>query len=215
MFEKFTSAGGQDFRQRYLGTFGFYRDGEMKQLCQLTRINTESSPPYVEFKDERDQLFMLRADSKVEARGFEFLPPKNVWCNTKDGIPLLVERVPARQYLRGICDRNTAIRDLAGEQQPVDFTTLTKLYATPITIAEAVAAFKKVRRDKAASGIAISNQFVVSEAYSRIKCFNTTIGKCRYDEKADTFSVTLEDPDMWLTEVTDAFQRAGLEATIK
>lgn len=215
MFEKFTSSGASDFRQRYIGTFGFFRDGDMKVLCRLTNIQAEGGTPFVEFKDHKGQEYMLRADSKVESRGFEFLPPKNVWCNTSLGIPLLVERVPARQYSRGICDRNTSIRDLSSTMYPVDFETLLKLYDDPITVTQAMEAFLKVRKDKVGAGIAISPQFAVSEVYNRINCFNTKIGKCEYDEDKHSFAVILEDPDMWLTEVTDAFHRAGLEATVK
>lgn len=215
MFEKFTSAGGGDFRQRYLGTFGFYRDGAQRVLSKLTEINIEHTSPHVVFTNKDGDKFVLRADSKRDDRGFEFLPPKNVWSNTAEGIPLLVQRVPARQYQRGICDRNTRIEDFSGNTQEINFEVLDKLYATPIGVAEAFAAFKKNVRNDVNVGLAVSSQFAVSEAHNSIKCFNIRIGRCRFDPKEEVFKISLDDPSMWLTEVTDAFHRAGIGAEIK
>lgn len=213
MFEKFTSAGSRDFQQRYQGTYGFFRDGDVRELSQLVRVNTDASPPYVEFRGADGRLFYIRADSKHENRGFQFLPPKSAYYNTEDGVPLLVQRIPARQYLRGVCDRNTQITNMSGDAFPVDFENLTKLFLKKVSIATAVEAMEKVYRDKSAAGIAISQQFAISIPFGRIKCFNATIGRCDYKDK--TFNVTLDDPDMWLTEVTDAFHRANLKATVK
>lgn len=212
MFEKFLSANSQDFRQRYQGTFGFFVGDGQEELCQLHRIITDATPQYVEFRSADGREFYIRADSKHD-RGFRFIPPKAAWYNTKDGVPLLVGRIPARQFLRGLCDRNTSITDFNQETYPIDFTTLTKLFLDKVSVSDALVQMDKVMCQKRGAGIAISPQFCVSPAFSRIKCFNATIGKCDY--KDGTFAVSLEDPDTWLTEVTDAFRRAKLEATVK
>lgn len=215
MFEKFTSGGSADFRQRYQGTYGFFHYEGKKTLVMLSEITTERTRPEVIFTDEAGAKYLLRADSKVEDCGFSFIPPKNAWVNCADGVPLLVSRVPARQYQRGICDRNTSIVNWEGEGYTVNFTNLTKLYDTKVGIKEAYQAFLKSRKNKRSAGLAISSQFCVSDTFKHIKCFNAVIGKCTFDEKTESFNITLNDPEMWLTEVTDAFHRAEIGANVK
>jgi len=149
---------------------------------ELSRIVTDYTPNYVEFVTETGGKFCIKADSKHD-RGFEFIPPRSAWHNVEDGIPLLVQRVPARQFLRGICDRNIQISDLNQGLYPVDFSTLAKLYSEKMDISTALAQMEKAMKDKAAAGIAISEQFAISIAYSRIKCFNATIGRCTYKDE--------------------------------
>jgi len=45
-----------------------------------------------------------------------------------------------------------------------------------------------------------------------LSCFDVSIGT--YESKAESFKVKLDDPDLWHTEVSDAFRRAELQVEI-
>jgi len=213
MFEKFTSAESNDFRQRYLGTYGFFTRKGNKTLTKLVAINADGAASTVEFEDKDRLKYLLKADSMEEGLGFEFLPPKSAYYNTKDGEPLLVSRIPARQYLRGLCDKNTEIRNFVASVG-VSFDTLEKIFGTTVPIPEAFAAMKDAEaRGSLSAGLAISAAFVVSPSYKFIRCFNQTIGLCTL--KGDLFEIELDSPELWQQEVTDAFRRANLKVEFK
>lgn len=214
MFEKFTAANAGDFRQRYQGTFGFFIDGDKKTLSQLTEVGTGGSRPGVVFHDRNGEKYLLRSDSTQDRRGFEFLPPKSAWYNTKDGVALLVSRVPARQYQRGLCSKNTSLRDTADIEYPVDFKNLIKIFEDRVTVQEALATVLK-NSGNPHLGIAISPQFAINIAFKTIKCFATTIGEVIYSKVDEVFTVTLNSPDLWGIEVKDAFARSNLKVVIK
>ena len=77
MFEKFLSANVESFRQRYEGTYGFYRDEKKKRL--LVRLDS-ISPEECVFVNADGIDFRLRVDTSRDI-GFEFLPPKSAWRN--------------------------------------------------------------------------------------------------------------------------------------
>lgn len=213
MFEKFTSEGSNDFRQRYLNTFGYFEANGKRTLVKLAKIFTDSRDKYVEFVDQDGAEYKVVADAKNDDVGFRFLPPKSSWYNRKDGCPILLTRVATKQYLRGICDKNTNIVNLRGGRVNVDFPALSSIFEEKITPKEVVDhAFAMYRGGILAAGVAISPQFVVGFASETIKCFNHVIGNCIYDGKK--FNVKLLDAKGW-PEVDEAFKRAGLEAEVK
>lgn len=210
MFEKFTAIGANDFKQRYQGTYGFFTRGDKKYLTRLENVYV-GGQSYVEFVDRNGMEYKLLQDSKEDNCGFEFIPPKCAFYNTKEGSPRIINRIPARQYQRGICDRNTSIKDLIGRSFNVDFKILAALFEEVPSIAEALAA--AIKSSAADRGVAISPQFAVGLNEQTIKCFNTTIGRCTYDK--GIFTVTLESPELWQQEIKDAFSRAKLEVVFK
>ena len=127
MFEKFTSIESPNFRQRYQGTFGFFRKGEKKILVQLNSITTGDSRALVDFSDRNGIKYKLYSDSDDASVGFEFIPPKCQYHDTTEGT-FLVKRIAAKQYLRGICDRNTSIRTVNGNARTVGFDILHAIY---------------------------------------------------------------------------------------
>ena len=211
MFEKFTSLGVQDFKQRYQGTYGFFTNKGKRHLTRLENVVTSGGVSYVEFVDRVGMEYKLLQDAKDDTCGFEFIPPKCAFYNTSKGAPYIVNRVPARQYQRGICDRNTSIKDLTGRSYPVDFKTLVALFEDVTSVHAALEAALKSESD--ARGIAISQQFAISLSEQTIKCFNTVIGRCVYQDKK--FTVTLESPELWQQEIMDAFKRSNLEVVFK
>lgn len=208
MFEKFTSAGAGDFRQRYNGTFGYFTRKGMRMLTQLRTIQSDGRSPCVDFIDKDGVEYKLMSDSQDETTGFEFLPPKSSWYNTDKGNPLLVTRIASKQYLRGICDRNTKVRNLMQTSQPINFATLGTIFDSKVTPREALD-LMKASKDKA-TGVAISPHFAVMPS-GYIYCFEQAIGHTDYDKETDTFKVSLTQKDLWIQEVTDAFRRSKIK----
>jgi hypothetical protein len=209
MFEKFTSIGATDFKQRYQGTYGIFLwsdkiTGEKKRkLVRLDAINTDRGQFSVTFVDSDGSNYTLLPDTPDDY-GFEFLPPRSAYYNTRNGEPWLIKRIASKQYSRGLCDKNTHISNLVGKRLPTGFEIKT-------TITDALKVAEKVLSTSA--GIALSSQFSISFVDKRVRCFESRIGTL--DEYKDgKFYVSLENPELWGTEIRDAFRRANLEATV-
>lgn len=206
MFEKFTSVDAANFRQRYLNTFGFFRQEDRpKLLVKLNRIDTT-----VGFVDKDGIGYGLNADSDKDI-GFEFLPPKAGWHNAADGA-WLVKRVAARQWSRGISRANTQIATPSGQSSTVDFAILAQLYENTTPIEAALKRFNLLRpRDT--GYLAVSEQFAVC-LNGTLLCFDNVIGSYTREDNTKPFRITLEDPNFWRQEITDAFRRANIPMEI-
>lgn len=195
MFEKFLSGNAREFAQRYEGTYGFFRDEQgKKSLVRLDAVRDSTC-----FFSNRIGLeFHLNADTEKNI-GFEFIPPKAQFYNTDIGA-LLVTRVAARQFQRGITHRNTSIRLLVKNgfgNYPVDFTNLEKIYLKATT---PVDAFKNWGEHS----VAISNNIAMSPKGDKVYLWDKVIGV--YTKLDRHFMIKLEEPLLWRTEVTDAFK---------
>lgn len=196
MFEKFTSGNIESFRQRYEGTYGFYRDESKKRLLvKLTEVR-ESRCTFV----NADGIeFHLNSDSARDI-GFEFLPPRSAWYNTQEGA-YYTERVASRQFQRGITGKNVLIHSLLGHMTParVDFGTLSMIFdSKPFDMEASLDTLKKGR------SLAISPQFALDPATSQIYLFGDIIGTYKQDKQ--NFQFKLNEPGLWKTEITDALR---------
>lgn len=200
MFEKFTSVDAHDFRQRYLNTFGFFRRGEFRQLSKITSIDR-----VVQFVDRDGVTYTLNPDTDNDV-GFEFLPPKSGWHNMKEGA-MLVRRIAARRWLRGVHQQNISIMTPMGHRAPVDFEALAEIYENATPKANALKTFQA--KGGKTSFLALSDQFAVSWADQDIYCLDVRIGN--YKEVNGSYHVSLNDQELWGTEVKDAFTRSGLK----
>jgi hypothetical protein len=205
MFEKFTRRDAGDFRQRYLGTFGFFRRGDSKPL--LTKINSIDN--VVTFSDKDGISYTLNPDTPNDI-GFEFIPPKAAWHNTTDGA-YLVKRIPARQWLRGVSPKNTSIATPHGKKAVVDFPILEQIYGKTYPMTKAQEAFYK--QASRTGFLAISDQIAVDYSLKQVWCLDMTIGSWEGDP-ASLFKIKLNDPELWNTEVRDAFNRAEMKMEI-
>ena len=196
MFEKFLSANAADFRQRYEGTFGFYRDENGKRL--LTKLSHIREDVCI-FTDARDVEYRLNPNAEKNI-GFEFIPPRAAFYNVVDGAALVC-RVAARQFQRGLSSKNTGIYLLNGNlrQQRVGFPMLTKIYLQAIPPRMAYANWN------ALPSVAITKQLACSEG--RLYMFENVIGS--YTKEGDHFKVALDEPDLWRTEIQDGFKSIG------
>ena len=200
MFEKFTSVDSADFKQRYLGTYGFFRSSEKRTLVQIKGIAANK----VTFIDRNKLDYFLQADSTADV-GFEFVPPKSSYYNIKGGECVLISRIPSRQYLRGVCHRNTSIKGLNSGPMSIDFETLASVFESEETVQSALTASLA-----SGQGFAISPQFAISLMMQQLYCFDTPIGSVKVNPTTRVFEVDLLQPDLWGVEVRDAFQRNGL-----
>ena len=201
MFEKFMTTNIGDFRQRYRGTFGFFHRDNEKTLVCLENVDTERRT--VVFRDIKGNDFTLIVNHDDNI-GFSFIAPKAQWHNTQYG-PLLVGRIPQKQYRRGICEANTSIVGASGTIFPVDFVRLNAIFVEPTSFEETLQKLEAA---------AISPQFMVNLHTKRIKCMSTNIGSCGRDGKG-VFQVKLDDAELFRQEVLDAFKRANLEVNLK
>lgn len=205
MFEKFTSGDAQNFRQRYINTFGFFRQQREKRLLvKINRIDTQ-----VGFVDKDGISYSLNPDSENDV-GFEFLPPKAGWHNTTDG-GWLIRRRASRQWQRGICENNTSITTPRGMQAAVGFDMLSQIYENRQTLSESLKRFNQEKKYDTGF-LAISEQFALCKPTKQVFCYETAIGK--FEAQDQLFKIVLEDLDMWKTEIGDAARRIDLEVEI-
>lgn len=123
MITSLTSRNHQDFRQRYLRTFGYLlTESGNKKFVEVT--NSGSGAVYFKAGDELE--FHAVVNSGVK---FEFIPVTRGWFNASDGNVYFLERVPARQWRRGICQDNTRIHNIKGfKEVVVEYTVLNSIF---------------------------------------------------------------------------------------
>lgn len=104
MKDSYTDSNAADFKQRYQGTFCWYLnpEGNGRLLVRIDSVNSGE----VRFTDIYSRSLAAARNSGVE---FEFSPVERGWHTTTDGTLFLTERIPARQWKRGICEDNTAL----------------------------------------------------------------------------------------------------------
>jgi hypothetical protein len=101
MIDTPTSRNLADFKQRYLGVFGWFCNNTNKKLVYISGVNSKQ----VTFTDAEGAQYFAHIDAGVE---FEFAPVMRGWYNTPQGVFYMC-RVPARQWKRGVCLDNTFI----------------------------------------------------------------------------------------------------------
>lgn len=202
MFEKFTSAHQADFRQRYQGTFGFFVNNEEKKapmLCKLQFIEDK-----ITFLNAKGVSFEIVADTPRDI-GFLFLPPKSGFFNTKfDAV--YVERTAARQFQRGISDRNTRIFVLGETGFAAGAVTFKYLEAVFNEVLKPEKAWKRFLEKHAAS-YAISSQFAMNR--TRVWVFGVPIGNV-VDITDEKVVIKLAEA-LFKTELSDGFRNIGVK----
>jgi hypothetical protein len=102
MRDSLTSANHRDFGARYAGTYGWLVKPTGNMFVYLEDVENLR----IHFKVfGSDHRYHAKIDAGVE---FEFVPVDHGWFNTDDeDESYLLERVPARQWKRGIAQTNT------------------------------------------------------------------------------------------------------------
>ena len=201
MFEKFLSGNVESFRQRYEGTYGFYRDGRKRLLVRLAEITNYQCS----FVDAQNIAYKVYPDHPQEV-GFEFLPPKSAWYNTSEGA-VFAQRQATRQWQRGVTQKTLDLTLLKNGQpfpKRVDFRSLSEIYEKPILPKDAFVNLGK------GMSIAISGQFAFDcgQVYVLKECIG------QYQQDGTKFTIKLSEPELWRTEINDALSAMGCSASI-
>jgi len=105
MREQYNVSGWNDFRQRYQDTFGWYeRDGKPPLLVKLLSVDDSE----LRFQCKDGMTYHAKPD---KGNFFTFIPVMK-GVHYYGNCIVLVRRIPARQYKRGITTDNTAIVDI-------------------------------------------------------------------------------------------------------
>jgi hypothetical protein len=120
MKDTLTSLNHQDFKARYVNTFGWLlKDDGTRELVHVENSNEDR----VYFNAGGGKSYHANVDAGVH---FEFIPVNRGWFNATDGNVYYLQRQPARQWKRGICDSNTAMWSITNMNAPLK-VTLAKL----------------------------------------------------------------------------------------
>lgn len=120
MLEKFTSENAADFRQRYEHTFGWLHTSK-KHFVYVSAVGREQTY----FEDEHGTKMNLNLNSPYN---FEFIPVTNGYYYSTDNHIYYLQRVPARQWRRGICSANTSMTTIDGTQIEIDIKNLGSIF---------------------------------------------------------------------------------------
>lgn len=137
MFEKFTTEGGDTFRRRYEGTYGYFvnkTNPNLPLLVQLVSFEGNNGE-ILRFKRLDGIMFTLNANTEKEI-GFEFTPPEKRWYPHPVYGAVLGARRPARQFSRGLCDANYTlqyynVKNIRWEELPVNFQEVANILEGP------------------------------------------------------------------------------------
>lgn len=212
MLEKFSSEGWRDFQQRYEGTFGFYRDEKGKHLVRLVAVGDTACS----FVDAKGIDYILNADTERDI-GFDFLPPKSQYFNTKKGA-VYVQRIAARQFQRGISPKNIEIYRMADyglAPEKVGFQVLETIFNSDVATKTALQALL----DKKAPSAAISHNIALnsgcSESGTTASLFVLGNPVAMWKLEEGTVNVTMVDEEkLFAVEIADAFKRLGVPVNV-
>jgi hypothetical protein len=194
MFEKFTAANIETFRQRYLGTYGFFtREGKPEILVQIADI-TDGGCSFI---DESGLTYTLKSDSTSDI-GFTFAPPESRYYNTEKGLRLVLRKA-VRQFQRGITDKNVSIQvpGSAWKDEKVSFSTLKNVY-------NYIPALQAVAKGSVNSGVAVSPFIALHNGL--IYLLDEVIGSFKEYLEDKSIEVKFSEPELWGNEVINALK---------
>ncbi len=104
MLDTLTMYNRDDFNQRYARSYGWFIHPETgaKTLVYVRKVERDK----VTFETEKGEFYAY-SGTNVQ---FEFLPITRGWFHTSNFGPVILQRVPAKQFSRGISDSNTSVR---------------------------------------------------------------------------------------------------------
>lgn len=195
MRDSFTSSNSDDFRQRYVGTYGRYTlDSGKKITVSITEMDSNT----LYFEDLAGAQFSTKVNSGVE---FEFYPVNKILKNYRDTI-LYSTRRPARQWQRGMSSANTTVIDIGrGEVK------LTSKIAD-ILLDPGVDNYVEIYNQYLGG---YRKNFLISDKF----CVDNQGQVCVYALRIGEYSEgTLKVVPLFIQEVRDAVRRANLQLKV-
>lgn len=198
MKDTLTSRNHHDFRARYQGTYGYFIDPDNGKRTPVFVSGANANK--VTFIDADGRNLFANVDAGIE---FEFIPVDRGFFQTIDNHVYYLERVPARQWKRGICFENTKVcllKENLKLVQPDLLQLISKV--APINCVNSWAAWSTSRP------VALSKHFAISTE-QRLYFYNKCIGTVDHKEKV----IKLAN-DMLQQELSDLFRRNNMEVSI-
>lgn len=202
MLDTPTKAGAADFKQRYCNGYGIYITESKKRIVVYLHTMADGC---LFFRDINAQEYFVRFDTNAE---FEFLPSVKGW-HYQPTRAVLLARVPARQYNRGINHNNTTAmvysnRGFTGVE--VDHALVESLFGeSHPTLNDQVAAFLSGSTDFCV----LSSYFCLT--HKRVFLSNIQIGT--YTKTKTQATIILTNP-VAAQELTDLIARNNLPMTV-
>jgi len=166
MREEYKSEEWADFRQRYEGTYGWYEreEGKSPLLVRLDVVRENS----LSFVDASGFIYTAIPD---KGNNFQFIPVERGVYNLNNDV-VFCQRIPARQWRRGMCQANTAFVSMTGTQKYTgpSFPLLEQIFNPKPGAKTVLDNFMK-----SFEGIAALNH-TFSIIKNNVHCFNIVIG---------------------------------------
>lgn len=197
MKDSLTSSNHQDFRARYQGTYGYYVDPYTSKRLPVFVGNCNQHR--VTFNDITGRELHVNVDAGIE---FEFIPVDRGFFQVNKEV-FYLERVPARQWKRGICNENTRAYTLDGALRNIAAN-----YLEIITNMLPINCQSGWLLSKDGYPAALSKHFAISAA-NVLYFYNKEIGTV--DHATNTIKL---NNDMLLQEVTDLFRRNNIDVRV-
>lgn len=200
MLDSLTSNNWRDFRQRYVGTYGFFPTESGKKI--LVKV-ADAGQQQTTFIDKDHVIYHTYANKGTL---LEFIQVERGWYNTPEGAVLL-SRIPARQWQRGISDANTAMFVCKNTiiKRGLDFTTLDNIFSHPISLQDALVN----RHTKKVVSVALNKRFAVSGS-DTLYLYQRIVGQFSIKNQ----SIEIHDP-LFKQEIQDMNVRLGFFYQIK
>lgn len=202
MLDTPTKAGATDFKQRYCNGYGIYITESKKRIVVYLHTMTGGR---LHFRDVEGQEYFVNFDTNAE---FEFLPSVKGWHH-QDHRAVLLARVPARQYNRGINHHNTTamvFHGLGFGAVEVEHTLVDSLFGEPpAPVKERINPFLS----GAVSFCVLSSYFCLT--HGKVFLSNLQIGT--YTKTKTHATITLSNP-IASQELTDLITRNSLPMSI-
>ena len=174
MLDSLTTSNHRDFNQRYNNTFGWYIDKDKnKKILVLVNGVDEGRASFI---DSSGTQYYSYADSGVQ---FEFIPVNRGFFNGKKDHVYLLERVPQRQWHRGISASNTLATMITTNNEDgscrfrncnIHFPVLTEVFEQQHSVNEKIDTLLKGK----ARCVALSRHFAI--AGNNVMFFREKVG---------------------------------------
>jgi len=197
MKDSLTSINHHDFRARYQGTYGYYIDSDTNKRLPVYVANCNQYR--VTFSDITGRELHVNVNSGID---FEFVPVDRGFFQVLKDV-FYLERIPARQWKRGICPENTRAYAL-GDRLRITAVN----YLEVITNMIPLACESGWELSKTGYPAALSKHFAISAA-NVLYFYYKEIGTV--DHKKN--SIKLHN-DLLLQEVSDLFRRSSMDVRV-
>lgn len=196
-----TSANLRDFTQRHVSTWGWFlpEDRTKKVLVYVENVDR-----HVHFMDHSNTRYFANVNGGAH---FEFLPIVRGWYYTEKRVVLL-QRIPARQYSRGISTGNTSVNEFSSSgnlgKTALSFELLQDIFVNKPTRTLEDFLSQKTRC------FLLNKYFCIDMVGNYIWMYDRRIGEWDYK----TRTITLTEP-LFKQELLDAISRNSYPFVVK